>query len=322
VRDRLSNILKIVISLGLLALVLYKVGAKQALTTLAAANWPLLALALALFIGGIALRAVRWQALLRAQRLVVPLQRLVFLYFVGSFFNNILPTGFGGDAVRAYELAQDAQSGALAVGTVLTDRAIGLLALFLMAALALPFSLGILQPWIALLVLALTVGAFGGVALFLWSGPLGRLFRALPAPLRRLIDRPALRKLYRSFSGYDRRSLAIAGGVSIAFNLLQVVVNALIGLSLGVHVSFSYYLVSVSIIATLLMLPITISGVGVREGAYLLLFGQVGVPAATAVSMSLSVYLINVLSGLIGGALYAWEGAHGALQARQGESKG
>ena len=241
---------------------------------------------------------------------------------MGSFFNNLLPTGFGGDAVRAYELAHDAKSGALAVGTVLTDRAIGLLALFLMAALALPFSLGVLQAWLVLLVLALTVGAFGGVALFLWPGPIGRAWRALPRRVRRFMDRPALRKLYFSFSGYDRRSLAIAGGVSIGFNLLQVVVNALIGLSLGVQVGFGYYLVSVSIIATLLMLPITISGVGVREGAYLLLFGPVGVPAARAVSMALAMYLITLLSGLIGGALYAWEGAHKALRSSQEEANG
>ncbi len=65
-------------------------------------------------------------------------------------------------------------------------------------------------------------------------------------------------------------------------------------------------------------LPISLGGLGVREGTYQLLFGQVGVPGAVAVSLSLAVYLINALSGLIGGAMYAWEGAYGAWrQARE-----
>ncbi len=311
-RKRTLNILKVGVSLGLLALLLARVGLRQALATLAGANWTLLALALGLYVAGIALRAVRWQALLEAQGIAVPLPRLVVLYYVGSFFNILLPTGVGGDAVRAYELAHDAGSGALAVGTVLTDRAIGLLMLFMMAALALPFSAGLLTPWVMFLVLALTVGGFGGVALFLWSQPLGQAFRRLPAAVRRLIDRPSVRRLYFSFSGYDRRSLLVAGGVSVVFNLLLVAVNVLIGLGLGVHIRLGHYMVFISIISSLLVLPISVSGLGVREWGYLTLFGQVGVPGVVALSMSLAFYLINVLSGLIGGVLYAWEGARGA----------
>ena len=308
-RKRLFNALKFVVSVGLLALVLGRVGLRQALATLAGADWPLLGLALALYIGGIALRALRWQALLEAQKIAVPLSRLVTLYYVGSFFNILLPTGIGGDAVRAYELAADSGSPAVALGTVLTDRAIGLLVLFLMAALVLPFSGGLLQPWIVWLVLALTAGGFGGLALFLWSEPLGRAFHRLPDPLRRLLGRPALRQFFQSFGSYNRRSLLVAGGVSVAFNLLLIAVNILIGWGLGVRIHLGYYVVFISLISSLLVLPISVSGVGVREWGYVMLFGQVGVPAAVALSMSLAFYLVNVLSGLVGGVLYAWEGA-------------
>ena len=313
-RNRLLNIGKFVVSAGLLALMLAKVGVRQAMATLAGAHWQPLLLALILYILGIALRALRWQALLRAQKVSVPLGRLVNLYYVGSFFNIMLPTGVGGDAVRAYELTQDSGSAVAAVGTVLTDRAIGLLMLFLMAALVLPFSLNLLEPWVVWLVLGLTVGSFGGVALFLWSQPLGRAFRALPAPLRRLIDRPALRKLYFSFSGYDWPALRVAAGVSVAFNLLLVAVNVLIGLGLGVRVDLGHYLVFTSIISFLLALPISVSGLGVREWGYMTLFAQVGVASATALSMSLVLYLITILSGLIGGVLYAWQGMRGAVK--------
>jgi uncharacterized protein (TIRG00374 family) len=310
-RRRLGSILKFAVSLGLLIVLLARVGIRQALATLKTAHWSLLLLGLSLYIVGIALRAVRWRALLRAQSVTVPLSRLVALYYVGSFFNIMLPTGVGGDAVRAYELARDCGSSPISVGTVLADRAIGLLALFLMAALALPFSVHLLDTWLIALVLALTVGSFVGVALFLWPEPLRRISHALPTRLRYWINRPALRKIYFSFRGYNWRALTIAAGVSVLFNLLLVAVNVLIGISLDVHVGLQYYLIVTSIASALLILPISISGLGVREWEYVVLFGRVGVPATTAVSMSLAFYLINVLSGLIGGVLYAWEGAHG-----------
>jgi len=306
----------------LLVFLLSRVDLRQALVTLAAANWPLLALALALYIAGIALRALRWRALLRAKEIDVPLSRLVVLYYVGSFFNIMLPTGVGGDAVRAYELAQYTPTPEAAVGTVLIDRAIGLLVLLLMAALVLPLSASLLQPWVAWLVVVLTVGSFGGVALLFWGRPLEWLFGSLPPRLQAIIGRPVVRKLYRSFTGYGRRSISVAVAVSVVFNLSLIAVNVLIGLGLGVHVPVRYYVVFISLISFSTALPISLGGLGVREGGFTALFGQVGVPQAVAFSMSLAFYLINVLSGLIGGVLYAWEGARGAWRGASEESRG
>ncbi len=319
-RKRLSSIIKLCLSLGLLVFVLARVGLEQAIETLASARWPLLGLALILYIAGIALRSLRWRALLRAKRIQVPLSRLVVLYFVGSFFNIMLPAGVGGDAVRAYELSRYTDTLEAAIGTVLIDRAIGLLMLFVMAALVLPFGAALLPPWVAGLVIALTVGSLAGLALLFWGRPLEQAFRRLPPRLQTLIGRPVVRKLYRSFTGYDRHSLAVAVSVSIVFNLLLIAVNVLIGEALGAHVSLGHYVVFISLTSFLSALPISIGGLGVREGSFGLFFGQVGVPQTVAVSMSLAFYLINVLSGLIGGVLYASEGARGAWQPSQKES--
>jgi uncharacterized protein (TIRG00374 family) len=320
-RNRLLNVAKLALSLGFLALVLARVGLRQAVGTLVSADWPLLGLALALYIAGIALRALRWRALLQAKGVEVPLSRLVVLYYVGSFFNLMLPTGVGGDAVRMYELSRHTRTPELAVGTVLADRAVGLLVLFLLATAVLPFGAGLPQPWVAWLVVALTAGSFGAVALALWERPLAWAYRRLPPRLQSLVDRPPLHKLYRSLTGYNARSLAVVAGVSLAFNLLLVTVNVLIGLGLGVHVPARYYVVFISLIAFASALPISLGGLGVREGGYTALFGQVGVPQAVALSMSLAFYLITVLSGLIGGALYAWEGARGAWRPAGKESR-
>ena len=83
-----------------------------------------------LAMAGVALRAVRWLVLLRAPDIDVPLGRLVRLYYVGTFFNIFLLSGFGGDAIRMIELARHSQKTPEAIGTVLVDRATGLWVLF------------------------------------------------------------------------------------------------------------------------------------------------------------------------------------------------
>ncbi len=311
-RGRLASLVKVAVSACLLAVLLRRVSPREAVAALAAANWPLLGLALAIYVGTVPLRALRWRALVHAKGIAVPLRRLVALYFVGGFFNIMLPTGVGGDAVRAYELAHDTRESELAVGTVFVDRALGLLVLLLLAALALPFWSGPFDPWVAWLVGALALASLGGMTLLLAGRPLVAVYRRLPARLGALIDRPVLRRLYCSLSGYPGRSLAEAIAVSVLFNLLLVAVNQLIGLGFGVHIPTGQYVICVSLSAFASTLPISLGGLGVREGAFAELFGQVGVPAALALSMSLTFYLMNVVSGLIGGLLYAWEGLRGS----------
>ncbi|HID90118.1 MAG TPA: flippase-like domain-containing protein, partial [Anaerolineae bacterium] len=100
--------LRALIGIGALIFLLWKIGLGETLAVLRTANLRLLGLAFGLFVVSLVIRAARWAVLLRALGLQVPLGRLVHLYFVGAFFNSFLPSGFGGDVVRALELTQDA----------------------------------------------------------------------------------------------------------------------------------------------------------------------------------------------------------------------
>ncbi|MDI7274615.1 MAG: lysylphosphatidylglycerol synthase transmembrane domain-containing protein [Anaerolineae bacterium] len=306
-RDRLANLGRLGVSVCLLALLLRRVSPRETAAALATANWPLLGLALALYVGSSPLRALRWRALVRAKGIKVPLARLVVLYYVGGFLNLMLPTGIGGDAIRAYELSRHAPA-ELAVGTVLVDRATGLLVLLLLAGLVLPLSFAALDPWVVCSVGALALASLCGMIVLVNGRPLRRLYLSMPLRLRALIKQQVVRRLCLALTGYNRRALAQALAVSLLFNMLLVAVNQLIGLGLGVHLPTRQYLIYVSLISFATALPFSLGGLGVRESAYTALFGQAGVAPSTALSMSLTFYLMNVVSGLIGGLLYAWEG--------------
>jgi uncharacterized protein (TIRG00374 family) len=303
-RDKLLNLLKVCFSVAVLAILLKQVGWQQTLETLREASPPHLAAAFVLYLVGIVVRAYRWQILLSALRIDISLARLTALYFVGTFFNNILPTGIGGDVVRVYELSKQSRRPIESVGTVLLDRATGLLVLFLIALIALLFSFQLITPNIVATIVILCLSSWAGLGLLLQRDWLERW-----GLLRIMARVKQLRELYESIYACGLKAIGGALAISLIFNVLLIAVNYLIALSLGLEIPLWYFLLFIPLISFLLTLPISLSGLGVREGGYVYLFAQAGVSAPLALAMSLLFYALNVATGLIGGVLYAFEGA-------------
>ena len=303
-RQTLWNLLKIVVSAALIAyLLLFQVNVRELATTLRAVRWPYVIAAALVMILGTALRGVRWRVLLEALDIHVPLRTLVHLYFVGSFFNMFLPSGFGGDAVKIARLARETGRTPESIGTTLVERATGLWVLFLMALAALPFSRRLLPPAWIFPILALTLGGVVGgfvvmgTPLLPWVG--GKI---------RLPAQDKLERFYRSVAQLGYPALLRACGVSLIFDLLLILFTWLLAEGVDVHQPLGVYLLFTPLISFSLALPISIGGLGVREQTFVTLFAAVGVGAAPATTMSLLNYVITYLVvGLIGGLAFMSE---------------
>ena len=300
-RRRLRGIIQILISAILLALILRQVRWAEVWDALRRIDLRWLAVAWALFLSGVAVRAVRWQVLLNALGVRRPLRELTTWYFVGSFFNVILPTGFGGDVVRAAELAQDTRRAGPVVNSVVVDRYLGIMVLLAMGLIA-----ALLRPGTAPAgVTAVTAALFAGglaVAWLLrrpWWANLGRR-EDLSGKAVRLLRLPALAE---AVAPYDRRAIDRGLAASLAFNLIQIGWNVAIGWGLGLRLPLGAYFVFVPLTAVALLLP-AFGGLGVREMSYVGLFGSAGVAQPVALALSLGIYIITVATGLVGGMLY------------------
>jgi hypothetical protein len=268
-------------------------------------NLAWLAVAWGLFLLGVVVRAVRWRVLLDALGVRRPLGELVNWYFVGSFFNVILPTGFGGDAVRAAELSQDTGRPGPVVNSVIVDRYLGIMVLLAMGLIA-----GILRPGTAPVTVFAATGVLfvgGLVAAWLlrrsWWARLAS-HQNLPGKVVRVLRLPALAE---AVAPYDRRAIGRGLAASLIFNIIQIGWNVAIGRGLGLRLPLSVYLVLIPLTAIVLLLP-AFGGLGVRELSYVGLFAGAGVPQAIALALSLGVYMITVATGLVGGAIYLAEG--------------
>jgi uncharacterized membrane protein YbhN (UPF0104 family) len=308
-RRDLRNVARVLVSAGALSFLLWQIGLGETVDVLRTADLRLLLIAFGLFLVTLVVRAGRWAVLLRALGLEVPFGRLVYLYFVGAFFNSFLPSGFGGDVVRALELTQDTPTPA-AVGTVLVDRMTGLLVLMAMGLAALPFSAARLTPWLAWLL----AGAAGGGLLV--GGLLleGRLLRRasgwLPDRLS-LAGSGLLARIYAAVTGCGWRAVGQALAVSLVFNLLNILINILCGRAVGVDLGPGYFFATAPLISISLMVPVSVGGVGVRDWVVVALFGPMGVDGNTAAAMSLSLYAVAAAAGLVGGLFYAVAGLRG-----------
>jgi uncharacterized protein (TIRG00374 family) len=302
-RKQLLNILKIVVSTSLLIFIFSILDLRTILAAVGRANPWWLAAAFTVTMVGVLLRAFRWQILLNAIGVRVPIGELTAIYFIGFLFNNLLPSGLGGDAMRMVELNRHSQRGSDAITSVFVDRFLGLSALQAIALVALVFDWNAVPPLIAYFTVIIFAAGLGLGYLLINRSLYVKLQRI--ALFRRLTQFKMVQNLFESFQRYPLSALGQSYLVSLLFNIVLIAMNVFLGLALGAQVSLAQYAIFVPITSLVLIIPISFAGLGVREETYRQLFGQIGVPGEVAVAISLLVYFFgNICTGLIGGVIY------------------
>jgi glycosyltransferase 2 family protein len=305
---------RLAVAAGLTAFILWQIDARAAGAELARADWRWLAVTLGLVLVDRALMAWRWLMLLRpitpGTRLTLPAVLRVF--FVSTFVGTFLPA-VGGDPVRAVALARYGVGMADSAASVLVDRVLGTLSILLVGAGAVWFAPASAPGWLAPATLVLTVTAASAVALGLYSDAAERLAAGLLRTFTRGKLLKAATNLLAALRRYNHSTAALgyvlAG--SVAVQLLRITQAWLLGRALGIDADFATYLVLVPVILLVMLLPITVSGIGTSQAAFVWLFADVGVPAADAFALSVLFVALGVVGNLPGGLLYATGGLHG-----------
>ncbi len=300
-KQRIFTLLKVSVTLLGLAIVFSQVHFRQIGNVLVQVNLGWLLGGFLLVLLSLVVRAYRWLLLLRGLGVSVTLRRLVQLYFVGNFFTIALPSGFGGDVIRTVEIAREVEAD-VAAGTVILDRLTGLIMLFWMALLVLPFHLPYFPAAMGWFILAGAVG--GGVAFFLllnggWVRPFLPYLPAWLSP----VQGGFIGRLWRAVRACGGVAVGQASAVSLLFNLMLAGWWYTNGLALGLRLPFSYYVLVMPILSLPLLLP-SIGGLGPPELIAPALFGVMGVSAETAVSLSLLNFILQRASGLLGAPVY------------------
>ena len=249
------------------------------------------------------LMIVRWVMLVRRSERAVSVRSAVWVFLVGAWVGHLLPSGVGGDAARAYVLAQRTARGSEAIGLVVVDRYVGICSLALLAATGLVFWSNQAVPELRQVSAAAAALVVAGAAGLLWADRL----LALAAPSRlagsALMDR--LVRFARTLGQYRRHGGLVAGLLVLSFvvQVTRVLQAYVFGLGLGIDVAFSYYLAFMPVCILIILLPVSISGLGVAQGVTIALLRPVGVPDEQSFALSTILVLAALLSATPGALL-------------------
>jgi len=298
-------LLKLLVSAGLLVFFFTRIHIERFLQTFASADFSYVALALIVYLFAQLFAALRWAILARPLGFDTRYKDFSLYYLIGMFFNLFAPSTVGGDVTRVYYLARDGEknrqkgwavSTVPAAVSVFMDRAVGMAVLVWLGAAGLAlFPYYAVPSAIRSLTFALSIGLVAGGLLV----PLVRRF--LPDD-----GHPIVVKLRLAMSAYRAHWGVIPQAIvlSLVLHLIQAWLHVMMGKALQIDVPFSFSIILYPLVGTFAALPVSLNGLGLREGGYLFLLGLIGINSEKAVAFGLLLFLIVVVDSLIGGLLF------------------
>lgn len=292
----LKPLVRILVTASILALILRSVDTRQLLAVLSQARPDLLALALLLQFGSTAISAYRWQLIMHNLDFGQPFGFYLRSYLKGMFLNQGLPTSIGGDTLRVLDVASRGFRKRDALYGVGLDRIVGLGALISLTFFAYLGNPDLLPPQVYRPIFLLI--AFGLIGLLSLSFLRHVAWLKHHTKLRLLWIMSA--RFHQAFSAH-RPSLIV---LSLVIPLLAMLSFFSLGWALGLRYDIMTYFAIVPPAIVLTVIPISVAGWGVREGALVSLFSLVGADKSAVLMMSLLYGLTLVIVGLPGLAVY------------------
>ena len=296
----MGTIFKLFLSCGLIFFSFKGLDISIVYSRIISANYYYTFFALMLVLGLAFVHSARWKIVLRKLQINLSFRDSMKLVLISYFFNQTLPSTIGGDAYKiwgAYRMGNNFQD---VVSSVLVDRILTLISVLVMILFGFPFLLKLLHvslswrmAWLFLLVCALILILFVshrhlGNWIYKW-----RLVRGLIH---------VLASLRLVFSDIKVTSYVLALSIYSYFVLSFAVFLLACGMS--INLEFKYSLILIPLVILVSVLPVSIAGWGVREGAMIFSLSLVGIPSFEAASLSILFGLVILASGFPGGLIW------------------
>jgi len=300
-RALLTLLIRVVVSLGLLYLALRGINFAAIQSRLSQINIGWIGFAILVTIFQIFLGALRWREI--SALCGAPLTDMqAFRYnMIGAFFNQTLPSSIGGDAVRLWLVNRTGAGWRAATYSILTDRAVGLIALAIIIVASLPFSynmIGDAHGRLALVFVDFAALAAGSGFLLLGYLPWPWLRRWWPTRHVHACSVIANQVIFNRKSG---PKIAV---LSLTIHVLAVVIAWCAVRSIAAPADFEQIFLLVPPVMLITMMPISIAGWGVREASMMVAFGYAGLARMDGTVVSILFGGVTFIVGAIGGLVW------------------
>lgn len=305
----LLQLLKIVISVGLIVFLLWTISPGKLVPHLRNMNLVYVLGAVAIFFASSLLGSLQWNLLLRAGGVRLTFSRAFRLYFVGLFFNNFLPTNVGGDAVKIFDVTRSGNDPHQVFAITLLDRVIGISGLCFLALIAAFLLMPTGEVHNLPIYSCVFIGCITPVLLLALNRRLSRAVRSLFGRINVWNLGKRFNTIFDHLGSFRSFRFLMLKLVLLALlvQFLRVATHIFIGRALGIELNgvvFLSFYVFIPLLGLVMVLPISLNGLGVREGAGILLFTTVGFSNEQAFILESVTCIVMVVVSLMGGIFF------------------
>lgn len=277
-------LVRVLVSALLLGAVLMFVDAGDVLRAVRDGDWRWFGAGAAVMGAAAVVGAIRWWILLEGAGIDLPASASLRPFAGSLLLNNVLPTSVGGDAVRVWVVGRERGRLVGAAAATIVDKVSAIVCLFVVAWAALAVDAGSVPRELVVALAWVSAGLVGALAVMsLAARGVRPMLHRLPVRVAGMLrDVAAMVRAWRS-------PTQVAGvlALGLVYQVGAVLALALVGKAVGIDLPFALAAVAAAIVVVAMLIPVSVGGLGLREGGFVLLLGQSGVSGADATAVSL-----------------------------------
>jgi glycosyltransferase 2 family protein len=312
-KRHLFLMLKIAVTTGLLYWLLSSISLNEMRSVMAPIQVHHIVIGLVLQSIALILGCLRWWILLRHVSGPIPLGKVIPSFYLGIFFNHIMPTTVGGDAIRILHMRRYTSNTKALISSTIMDRITGVMGVLIMGTTAvIAFPVVSSNPGLKTILLISLIFLVGILPL-LASAPFTKLVSRLTIRFQHAKKRRwllELTSLCQSYAGAKKRLVA-AFLLTLVLQALTVLIYYMLGSAIGIQLSLPAYFACISLVFLAGALPVSLGGLGIREGVLVGLLITLGVDTRLAISLSLLYLFVYLSVSLPGGLVILFSGTTG-----------
>ncbi len=312
-RRYLLLVVKLTVTLGILTLLFFRINLSEVGKILLTSRYDYLLVALGIQLSLAIISAAKLHLLLRVYGLLYPVRVIYLLNLIASFYSLFLPGTLLGGVVKWYRLSRTAGSKAQVMSGMVMDQLShhAMILILGLLALGLAISQGIVTSRLVYAVILLLGATFLFLLVVLNKRVseiverVGRLALAWDPP--GLLIR-AVENIWSALTAYQEHKSVLVKvfGLALVYEVLTFFVGYVVARSINLGIELLQLVWILALVTIVRSIPISIAGLGVREGAFVFFFSLVGFSMEQAISYSLLGFALTVVVSLVGGLIEGW----------------
>ncbi|MBI3308231.1 MAG: flippase-like domain-containing protein [Candidatus Melainabacteria bacterium] len=317
-RKKIFFLLKLILVITIFYWIIKSVNLTETYNTLLKANLILVVIAFLMNNLSNIFLTIKWYRLSKPLKLKSSFMELLKLNYISVFYSSFLPGQTSGELVKGAKLTKTEGAVQKVWIPIFIDKATNLLITFLIGFVAIIMDENLRNNNYLLFSVSIATLLFTFITMILFSEHTEKAIRFLKDKLVQVmdifkIDSSLIKQLSVSyFDYYKKHDLLMLETLcwSTLVKIPHIFALYFLALSLNITIDITQAAWLFAVVFLVTILPVTFSGLGVREGAVIIILSEFGIDKSSALGLSVLIFTLGIAMALIGGICELFPNSH------------